>query len=162
MQSPSSTYIRTTKLEDMEAIKTLAVATGLFGEEDSVAIEEMLSAFFEGNTDDHHWLTYDNGSPVGVAYYAPEMLTDGTWNLLMIAVHPDNHGQGIGSALMTHVEAILTQQGARILLVDTSGVESFERTRSFYSMLGYDLEARIRDYYADGDDKVTFRKSLQK
>jgi hypothetical protein len=36
-----------------------------------------------------------------------------------------------------------------------------EKTRAFYLKCGYDLEARIRDYYTEGDDKVTFRKALK-
>ena len=49
----------------------------------------------------------------------------------------------------------------RFLLVDTSGKDEFKRTRAFYDMLGYDREARIRNYWADGDDKVTFGKVLR-
>lgn len=61
---------------------------------------------------------------------------------------------------MDHVERDLTARGARILLVKTSGVPEFARTRRFYGGLGYDEEARIRDFYEDGDDKVVFRKAL--
>jgi ribosomal protein S18 acetylase RimI-like enzyme len=61
---------------------------------------------------------------------------------------------------MEAVEAQLATEGVRILLVDTSGTAEFKRTRAFYDMLGYEREARIRDYWSEGDDKVTFRKSL--
>ena len=44
--------------------------------------------------------------------------------------------------------------------VETSGTNEFTRTRNFYQLLGYENEARIRDYYDAGDDKVVFRKSL--
>ena len=70
------------------------------------------------------------------------------------------HGNGIGTKLMQCVEDELQDQSQRILLVDTSGTADFERTRKFYDMLGYDREACIRGYYAEGDDKITFRKSL--
>ena len=88
-------------------------------------------------------------------------MTEGTWNVLAIAVHPDAQGRGHGSALMRHIEASLAERGERVLLVETSGVPAFDRTRAFYRGLDYDEEARIRDYWAAGDDKVVFRKALQ-
>ena len=51
-------------------------------------------------------------------------------------------------------------QGARLIVVDTSGIEDFAGTRAFYARSGYDEEARIRDFWATGDDKVIFRKAL--
>ena len=43
----------------------------------------------------------------------------------------------------------------------TSGLPSFERTRGFYRLCGYDEEARIRDFYQAGEDKIVFRKALE-
>ena len=93
-----------------------------------------------------------------MAYYIPEPITEGTWNVLLIAVDPQAHGKGIGQGLMRYIEAQLVEEGVRVLLVETSGTPEFERTRHFYDQLGYDREARIRDYYAADDDKVIFRK----
>ena len=62
--------------------------------------------------------------------------------------------------MVTHVEKILAERGERILLVETSGLESFEQTRAFYHKCGYEQEARIRDFYQAGEDKIIFRKSL--
>jgi ribosomal protein S18 acetylase RimI-like enzyme len=46
------------------------------------------------------------------------------------------------------------------LLIETSGVDDFEAQRRFYRGLGYTEEARIRNFYGSGDDKVIFWKSL--
>lgn len=70
-------------------------------------------------------------------------------------------GRGVGEAIMCYVEAALLVNGGRILLVETSGLPEFEGTRRFYSGIGYDEEARIRDFYQAGEDKVVFRKALQ-
>jgi len=51
-------------------------------------------------------------------------------------------------------------RGGRVLLVETSGLASFERVRAFYRKCGYDEEARIRDFYVAGDDKLVYRKVL--
>jgi ribosomal protein S18 acetylase RimI-like enzyme len=87
-------------------------------------------------------------------------MTSGTWNLLLIALHPDRQGRGNGAEILAYVERLLAAQGERVLLVETSGLPAFGRTRAFYARCGYDEEARIRDFYAAGEDKVVFRKAL--
>jgi ribosomal protein S18 acetylase RimI-like enzyme len=61
---------------------------------------------------------------------------------------------------MRHVEQNLVARGGRMLLVETSGLSGFENTRAFYKKLGYDEEARIREFYQAGEDKIVFRKVL--
>lgn len=78
----------------------------------------------------------------------------------MIAVRPDRQGQGRGAALLRHVEDELRASSQRLLLVETSGLPTYERTRAFYGTCGYHQEARVRDYYQAGDDMVLFRKAL--
>ncbi len=152
---------RPTTPDDTSAILALAVSSGLFPPEGTEELATVLNGCLRGEHGaDHCWVTDDDDGAVGVAYYAPERMTDGTWNLLMLAVHPDRQRQGRGASLVRHVESVLAARGARLLLVETSGLESFERTRAFYRSLGYEEEARIRDYYKTGEDKVTFRKRL--
>lgn len=124
-------------------------------------MEDMTSPYLARETDSQRWIVFDDGEIRGVAYYVLEAMTEGTWNVLMIAVYPPAHGRGIGSALMRFIEDELARQGERILLVETSGLPEFKRTRGFYDMLGYDREARIREFYAVGDDKIVFRKALK-
>ena len=120
-----------------------------------------LADYFDGDQSRaHFWFADDDGGLVSVAYCAPEVMTDGTWNLLFIAVRPDLQGQGHGAALVRHIEQRLIERGERILLVETSGTTDLERTRAFYRKYGFDEEARIRDYYRAGDDKIIFRKAL--
>ena len=64
--------------------------------------------------------------------------------------------------MLNHVEKTLTEKGERLLLVETSGLPNFEMTRKFYRKQGYEEEAKIRDYYKAGDDKIIFRKALVK
>ena len=143
---------------DLPALKAVVDATGLFP---SALLDGMAAGYLAGADAGDAWLTNaDGGGPAAVAYYAPEPMTDGTWNLRLIAVHPDCQGRGYGVALTRHVEATLAARGARVLLVETSGLPAFARTRAFYRARGYDEEARIREFYAAGEDKVVFRKAL--
>ena len=61
---------------------------------------------------------------------------------------------------MSHVEQALRERGQRVLLVETSGTDALALTRTFYLNHGFDEEARIREYYRAGDDKVIYRKAL--
>ena len=54
----------------------------------------------------------------------------------------------------------LKARAARLLIVDTSSLPAFDGARAFYPALGFREEARIRDFWTDGDDKVTFAKRL--
>ena len=152
--------IRPTIPDDITALMAIVEAIG-FQPNELEELSEMLADYFDGDSNsDRFWLTDDDGGPVGIAYCAPEQMTSGTWNLLLIAVRPDCQGQGRGTALIRDVEQILTVRGARLLLVETSGLADFERTRIFYRKCGFDEEARIRDFYAAGDDKIVYRKAL--
>ena len=153
----SQTTIRHVQPADIDGLKAVIEATNLFPPD---LLDDMIAGYFSGEAGTDFWLTDDNGGPVAVAYYAPERMTEGTWNLYLIAVHPDLQGQGRGAALLSHVETALAARGERILLVETSGLPDFERTRAFYRNNGYDEEARIRDFYEAGNDKIVFRKAL--
>lgn len=52
------------------------------------------------------------------------------------------------------------EEAARTLIVDTSSLDAYEQARAFYTRRGFVQEARIRDFYGPGDDKVTFWKQI--
>lgn len=149
--------IRPSLAEDRPGLGRVIDAVQLFPSE---MLAGMMGAYLSGAETSEHWLTLENGAPQGVAYFVPERLTDRTWNLLLIAVHPDHQGKGRGAALLQAVEAKLTEQGGRMLIIETSGLAGFEAQRGFYRKCGYEEEARIRDFYEAGNDKVVFRKVL--
>lgn len=147
--------------DDKTPLIALAEVTGLFEPNQTEELAQMLDEYFQGDRDrPDFWSVDDKNGPVGVAYVAPERMTEGTWNLYLIAVHPDFQRQGRGRALLRHVEQTLVERGARMLLVETSGLKSFESVRAFYRKSGYDEEARIREFYTAGEDKIVFRKVL--
>jgi ribosomal protein S18 acetylase RimI-like enzyme len=78
----------------------------------------------------------------------------------LVAIAPDRQGQGRGRKLLHEVEQTVANKGGRMLLVETSGMPEFDRVRSFYDHCGYEAEARIRDFYKVGDDKIVYRKAL--
>lgn len=154
---PTDTNIRPVTPNDLPALKTVIDANDLFP---SDMLDEMIASYFHKEDINEFWFTYEYEKPVAIAYCAPEKMTEGTWNLYLIAVHPDYQGEGVGTAMMNYIEEVLAKQGERVLLVETSGLDSFEDTRKFYRKCGYKEEARIREFYQAGEDKIIFRKSL--
>jgi ribosomal protein S18 acetylase RimI-like enzyme len=150
--------IRPTEVDDIPALQLVLDETELFP---SAMLPDMLSGFLSGGESQDIWLTCDvGGKAIGFCYAAPEQLTDGTWNMLAIAVHPTQQGRGHGGATIRRLEALLHDKGHRVLIADTSGKDEFAPTRGFYRKSGYSEEARIRHFWAEGDDKVVFWKLI--
>lgn len=87
-------------------------------------------------------------------------MTVGTFNLLAIAVAPESQGSGTGKALVSDLIRRLRTQAGRILLVETSSLDEFAATRAFYEQQDFAREAKIRDFYADGEHKITYWKRV--
>ncbi|MEM9215143.1 MAG: GNAT family N-acetyltransferase [Cyanobacteria bacterium P01_F01_bin.150] len=153
--------IRSAMSEDVASLYFLSEEIGLFNPPELEAFADMVSEHLEGQQEDQCWIVDEEQQNLrGAAYYAPETFAEGVWNLYFIGVHPDHQGNGRGSALLKYVEKSLVEKGVRLLLIETSGMGSFELTRQFYLKNGYEEEGRIRDFYKQGDDKVIFRKVL--
>jgi ribosomal protein S18 acetylase RimI-like enzyme len=102
----------------------------------------------------------DAGSLAGYGCYGATPGTDGTYDLYWIAVDPAHQGQGVGSALLAEVERRVGARSARMLVVETSGRDGYEAARRFYGAHGYEVTARLRDFYAPADDRVVFTRHL--
>ena len=154
--------IRAAIPSDIAAVRTIALDTGLFTEDDWPDVEKIMSASVAGDLEDHSWIVLedDAATVIGAAYYAPEPFSNHMWNLYFLGVLPSSQADGVGRTLVTHVEDSLRARGERVLIIETSSVESFEATRDFYARLGYDEEARIREFYGPDDNKVIFWKAL--
>ena len=151
------TTVRAVTPDDLPALKRVIEDNDLFP---SSLLDDMIAGYFAKDEASGYWFTCDDGKAVAVAYCLPERMTEGTWNALLLAVRPDYQGKGLGTILMRYTEQVLRARDERVLLVETSGLDNFERTRNFYRKNGYEEEARIREFYAKGEDKIVFRKAL--
>lgn len=147
--------------QDLDALADLAGDTGLFSAEDLGVFRGMMEETLAAPDDlAGFWVVDQTVGLRAAAYTAPEMMTDGVWNIVFIGVRAAERGQGHGAALIRHVEERLNMLDARLLLVETSSDASLAGARAFYPRLGFEEEARIRDYYQNGEDKIVFRKTL--
>ncbi len=154
--------IRPTSITDRPTLIALADETGVFKPMEIVALGEVLDDYHTHNADiGHRSITLqEEGRVVGFAYFAPAAMTDRCWHLYWIAVDKSSQGRGFGRVLLDRVESDIKQQNGRLLLIETSSLPNYEPTRRFYAKYGYEQAAILRDFYADGDDMVVFRKRI--
>lgn len=127
-----------------------------------VVAEEVIDSYLrdpEGSGYDT--LIAEAGSVIeGYICYGPTPLTEGTWDLYWMAVAREKRGQGIGGALMEAAEGEIRQAQGRLAIIETSSKLEYEPTRRFHLGHGYEVIARIPDFYTPGDDKLILQKRL--
>ena len=100
------------------------------------------------------------GKVIGFGYCVPEQLTEGTFNLLAIAVQKNLQGNGLGKQMIHYLENYLNDGKHRVLIIETSSHPDFALTQKFYLNLNYSKVATIPDFWKEGEDKVVFWKKL--
>jgi ribosomal protein S18 acetylase RimI-like enzyme len=147
------------------ALLRLAVDTGLFTSEDA---EQLLGGVLDslsarelpaGHAAVACRMAPDSDA-IGWTYFAPDPYAAQVYNLLWIGVDPRKHGTAAGHALLSFVEREAAAQGARVVVIETSDQPSLARARAFYAKLGYLERGRIPDFYAAGEAKVIFSRTL--
>ena len=154
--------IRPTVPEDTPALLALTQGTGLFLPIDLEALDSVLAAYHDENAaEGHRCFTYTlHDHPIGFVYFAPAPMTDRTWYLWWIVVSKQTQARGVGGHLLKKAEEGARAENGRLMMVETSGLPSYELTRKFYLKHAYTQTAVLPDYYADGHDMVIFRKRL--
>ena len=138
-------------------IEEIVRATGVFSD-DEVAVA--LELFDSGDADYEFVGAFSGDVLVGYACFGAIPATDRSFDLYWIAVHPDAQGSGAGGALMSEIERVLVQRSARMVVIETSSRADYAPTRRFYHKRGYLESARLRDFYAPGDDRVVLTKRV--
>jgi len=128
-----------------------------------VVAEEVIDSYLQNPQGSGYFmLVAEAGSTVvGYICYGPTPLTEGTWDLYWAAVAGEKRGQGIGSALWQAAEEEIRQARGRLAIIETSSTPEYEKTRRFHQSRGYEVIARIPDFYTTGDDKLILLKRLK-
>ena len=148
---------------DTPALVQLTAATAVFKPHEVDVLQVILDDFHAGDMGAEHVtiVCEHEGKPAGYAYYAPDVMTDGSWYIYWIAVSTTLHGKGVGREILLYAEDDIRRRNGRVLFIETSSLPSYEPTRRFYLRQGYEVMGVLRDFYTDGDDMVIFRKRLR-
>jgi ribosomal protein S18 acetylase RimI-like enzyme len=150
------------RLEHRGRVRQILDATGAFRDDEVGVALELFDETYQEKRGDYEFVGGfgRDGELAGYVCYGPTPGTDRTYDLYWIAVHPDHQGTGGGSNLLAETEQRLCDRRARLLIVETSARTSYAETRRFYERRAYAERARLRDFYAPGDDRVIYAKRL--
>jgi ribosomal protein S18 acetylase RimI-like enzyme len=152
--------IRFSELNDIVPALEFLKATQFFREEEMLIAEEVITDAAHKGPGGHYqsYVLERNNVVIGWVCWGPAPCTVGTYDIYWLGVSPAHQGQGLGKKLMDLAEQYIHDAGGRLLVVETSGRESYQPTRAFYERIGYTLAAKIKDFYAPGDDKIVYTK----
>ena len=174
--------LRELTVADVARVVELTRTTGVFRDEEIAIAEEVVTEAVKADGTDRSDIADGNDRPdrldrpdrpyytlgaevdgrvVGWICWGATPCTVATWDLYWMAVDPEMHGQGVGTALLEEMENRLSDK-ARLIVIDTSGRPDYAPTRAFYRARGYQTAAVVRDFYALGDDQVIFSKRLHR
>jgi GNAT superfamily N-acetyltransferase len=148
--------------EDCAAVRAVVASTGFFNPaEVGIAVELVEERLARGERSGYCFVFAERaGEVAGYTCYGPIDGTEGSFDLYWIAVDHVRRGQGLGRVLMQETERLVREASGRRIYAETSGRAQYEPTRRFYERLGFMRETQLRDFYAPGDDKVFYVKSL--
>jgi ribosomal protein S18 acetylase RimI-like enzyme len=157
------TPIRPMTRADKPAVMAFLSIMPEFPAADVRVAEEVIDCYLADPEGSGYYVQVAEAGSQVAAYvaYGPAPLTEGTWDIYWMAVAPERQRQGLGRRLLNFAEAEIGRARGRLILIETSSIPGYDRTRRFYLSLGYRLVCRIQDYYAPGDDKLVYEKRLR-
>lgn len=148
--------------EDIYRVRIVTEATGFFSAgEVGVAVELIEAAFKQGPASGYSFLFAELDDALrGYTCYGRVPCTEASFDLYWIVVDAASQGQGIGKQLLVRTEDCIRHAGGRQIYAETSSRAQYRPTRSFYRHNGFRQAARLKNFYAVGDDKVIYCKLL--
>lgn len=147
---------------DPGAIFRIVKSSGFFSaEEIALACELAHEKLARGNECSYQFvLAEDKGKVLGYTCYGLIPATCGSYDLYWIAVDGKFRSQGLGKELMLKTEDVIRKTGGRRIYAETSSRDQYKPTHSFYESCGYHKEAFLKSFYAEGDSKIIYVKTL--
>jgi len=146
---------------DPKIIREISHSTGFFYPDEVDVTEELaLERLNKGEDSGYYFIFADtpDGKTLGYSCYGPIPCTKRSFDIYWIAVHIDYKGKGIGKLLIAETEKKVIAMGGKTIYLDTASRPLYEPTRQFYQRCSYVAEAKLKDYYDFGDDKIVFVK----
>lgn len=147
---------------DPGAIFRIVQSSGFFSNEEIALARELAEEkLAQGNDCSYQFLFAENKDIVlGYTCYGLIPATCGSYDLYWIAVDEQLRSKGLGKELMLKTQHIIGDIGGRRIYVETSSRDQYKPTHSFYESCGYQKEALLKDFYAEGDSKIIYARTL--
>lgn len=148
-------------VEEDEQMKEVFKSTGFFYDWELKVVNEMIDDAASDGGGLYWRVAVVDNKIVGVAIFTKDTMSLLAWDIYWIAVHKDYQGMHIGKKLLQNIEKFIAKKKKAQVYIETCSRPLYEPTRQFYLKNGYILEATLKDYYAEGDSKCIFSKSLE-
>lgn len=148
---------------DIEAIGEIIKSSGFFDQDElEVAVELVGENLDKGpELSGYHFIAAEyEGEVLGYTCFGPIPCAKNRYDLYWIAVHNKHRNLGLGKKLIKETESQIKAMGGAKIYIETSSRDLYQPTRRFYLACGYRVEAVLKEFYDQGDDKVIFIKNL--
>lgn len=150
---------------DQESIRKLVTDTSFFYANEVEMMSELINdRLLKNEKSDYQFiLAQENDNPlslIGYCCYGHVPCTQSSYRLYWIAVDKNKQNRKIGKQLLTFLEKRIVHRGGTHLYAETSGRALYHPTHAFYARNQFILEARLKNYFAPGDDELIFSKVL--
>ncbi len=147
---------------DVERVREIVESTKFFYDHEVEIAAELVDERIKYGESTGYFFVFAELDGVTVAYscFGPIIMSKTSFDLYWIATHNDYRGQGIGKKILQETFKQAKEMGCSIIIAETSGLPHYEPTRAFYDSNKFELEARLKDFYAMGDDKLFYTKRI--
>jgi GNAT superfamily N-acetyltransferase len=157
------TFRTTPEMLDIERVREIVESTKFFYDHEvEIAAELVEERIMDGESSDYYFVFAElDGVTVAYSCFGPITMSKTSFDLYWIASHNDYRGKGIGKKVLEETCRQAKKMGCSIIIAETSGLPHYEPTRAFYVNNNFELEARLKDFYALGDDKLFYTKRIE-
>jgi len=147
---------------DKERVREIVESTRFFYDHEVEIAAELVEERYNEGVSSGYFFVFAELDGITVAYscFGPITMSRTSFDLYWIASHNDYRGKGIGRKVLEETCRLAGEMGCSIIIAETSGLPHYEPTRAFYINNGFQLEARLKDFYAMGDDKLFYTKRI--
>jgi ribosomal protein S18 acetylase RimI-like enzyme len=156
------TFRTTPVTSDIKRVMEIVESTKFFYDHEVEIAAELVAERLSHGESTGYYFVFAEVDGVTAAYscYGPITMSATSFDLYWIATHNDYRGQGVGRKLLDETCNQARAMGCKILIAETSGLEHYAPTRAFYISNKFDLEAKLKNFYAEGDDKLFYTKRI--
>jgi GNAT superfamily N-acetyltransferase len=156
------TFRTTPEKRDIKRIFEIVESTKFFYDHEiEIAVELVTERLAHGESTEYFFVFAEvDGVTAAYSCFGPITMSKTSFDLYWIATHNDFRGKGIGKKLLDETCKQAKNMGCSIIIAETSGLDHYAPTRAFYVSNKFVLEARLKDFYTIGDDKLFYTKRL--